>query len=133
MGNISYEKTREEKATISISLPSSIFKDEKHLHNIMETINTTILRPEEEERYQRKRLYDEDKVEGEVGKGVEVVEVGEVADWREWKTAELKSDADKKWTADINEILETVNFVNSSPAGRSQPVISFSASSQPPD
>ena len=124
VGNISYEKTREEKATISISLPSSIFKDEKHLHNIMETINTTILRPEEEERYQRKRLYDEDKVGevGEVGEVEAVREVGEVRDWREWKTEELKSDADKKWTADINEILETVSFVTSSPGGSRESV-----------
>ena len=123
LANISYEKTREEKATISISLPSSIFKDEKHLQNIMETINTTILRPEEEERYQRKRLYDEDKVEVEEEMG-EVVEVVEVGDWREWKTEELKSAADKKWTADINEILETtgIHFVTSSPSESSQPV-----------
>jgi len=98
---ISYEKTADEKATISISLPSSIFKDQKHLHNIMETINTTLLRPEEEERYQRKRLYDEEK---------------EPAEWQDWKTEELKSAADKKWTADINEILQTVSFVSPSEA-----------------
>lgn len=67
----------------------------------METINTTLLRPEEEERYQRKRLYDEEK---------------EPVEWQDWKTEELKSDADKKWTADINEILQTVSFVSPSEA-----------------
>ena len=96
---VSFEKTQDEKATISISLPSSIFKDQKHLHNIMETINTTLLRPEEEDRYQRKRVHDEEK---------------EPVEWQEWKTEELKSEADKKWTADINEILETVSFVTTS-------------------
>ena len=101
--NISYEKTQDEKATISISLPSSIFKDQKHLHNIMETINTTLLRPEEEERYQRKRLYDE-KESGE---------------WEELKSV------DKKWNADINEILQTVTFDTSSAAGNCEHQVDF--------
>ena len=103
--NISYEKTKDEKATISISLPSSIFKDQKHLHNIMETINTTLLRPEEEERYQRKRVYEEK------GKG----------EWEDWRTEELKS-AGKKWTADINDILQTVDFNSSNAVSCETPV-----------
>ena len=69
----------------------------------METISTTLLRPEEEERYQRKRLYDE-KESGE---------------WEELKSV------DKKWNADINEILQTVNFDTSSTAGTCEHQVDF--------
>jgi len=42
--NISVEPTSENKATISISLPASILKDQMHLKNVMETINNTIMK-----------------------------------------------------------------------------------------
>ena len=37
------EGTDEDKATISISLPSSILKNKKHFQNVMDTINNTLL------------------------------------------------------------------------------------------
>ena len=52
--NVSVKATSDEKATISISLPTSILKDRKHFQNVIETINNTLLRssfnePEETE------------------------------------------------------------------------------------
>lgn len=52
--NVSVKATSEEKATISISLPTSILRDQKHFQNVIETINNTLLRssfnePEESE------------------------------------------------------------------------------------
>merc|ERR1719150_1370127 len=41
--NISVKASAEEKATISISLPTSILKDQKHFQNVIETINNTLL------------------------------------------------------------------------------------------
>ena len=43
-GGVSFKATDEDKATISISLPTSILKDQKHLQNVIETINNTLLR-----------------------------------------------------------------------------------------
>lgn len=52
--NVSVKATSEDKATISISLPTSILRDQKHFQNVIETINNTLLRssfnePEESE------------------------------------------------------------------------------------
>ena len=41
--NVSVTKSKEEKATISISLPTSILKDQKHFQSVIETINNTLL------------------------------------------------------------------------------------------
>ncbi len=43
-GGVSFKATDEDKATISISLPTSILKDQKHFQNVIETINNTLLR-----------------------------------------------------------------------------------------
>ena len=43
-GAVSFKATDEDKATISISLPTSILKDQKHFQNVIETINNTLLR-----------------------------------------------------------------------------------------
>jgi len=42
--NVSVKATTDEKATISISLPTSILRDQKHFQNVIETINNTLLR-----------------------------------------------------------------------------------------
>merc|ERR1719266_353726 len=42
--NVSVKATNDEKATISISLPTSILRDQKHFQNVIETINNTLLR-----------------------------------------------------------------------------------------
>ena len=42
--NVSVKATSDEKATISISLPTSILRDQKHFQNVIETINNTLLR-----------------------------------------------------------------------------------------
>jgi len=50
--NVSYEATSDEKATISISLPTSILKDQKHFQTVMNTINNALIKqdvPEKEE------------------------------------------------------------------------------------
>jgi len=50
--NISYEATTEEKAVISISLPTSILKDQKHFQSVMDTINNALIKqdvPEKED------------------------------------------------------------------------------------
>eukprot|EP00091_Calanus_sinicus_P025504 TRINITY_DN9768_c0_g1_i1.p1 TRINITY_DN9768_c0_g1~~TRINITY_DN9768_c0_g1_i1.p1 ORF type:complete len:203 (-),score=39.81 TRINITY_DN9768_c0_g1_i1:42-626(-) len=41
--NVSVKASSDEKATISISLPTSILKDQKHFQNVIETINNTLL------------------------------------------------------------------------------------------
>ena len=41
--SVSVKKSDEEKATISISLPTSILKDQKHFQSVIETINNTLL------------------------------------------------------------------------------------------
>ena len=42
--SVSVSATDDDKATISISLPSSILKDKKHFQNVIETINNTLLK-----------------------------------------------------------------------------------------
>jgi len=42
--NVSYQATSDDKATISISLPTSILKDQKHFQNVIDTINNTLLK-----------------------------------------------------------------------------------------
>ena len=44
VSSVLYKTTSEEKATISISLPTSILKDKKHFQNVIETINNTLLK-----------------------------------------------------------------------------------------
>ena len=41
--NVSVTKSDEDKATISISLPTSILKNQKHFQSVIETINNTLL------------------------------------------------------------------------------------------
>eukprot|EP00092_Neocalanus_flemingeri_P011370 GFUD01012252.1.p1 GENE.GFUD01012252.1~~GFUD01012252.1.p1 ORF type:complete len:1220 (+),score=249.90 GFUD01012252.1:554-4213(+) len=53
--NVSVKASSDEKATISISLPTSILKDQKHFQNVIETINNTLLNkppPHEDEQIQ---------------------------------------------------------------------------------
>jgi len=42
--NVSLTATHEDKATISISLPTSILKNQEHFKNVIETINNTLLK-----------------------------------------------------------------------------------------
>eukprot|EP00092_Neocalanus_flemingeri_P000980 GFUD01001047.1.p1 GENE.GFUD01001047.1~~GFUD01001047.1.p1 ORF type:complete len:1175 (-),score=239.54 GFUD01001047.1:671-4195(-) len=56
--NVSYEATSDDKATISISLPTSILKDQKHFQSVIDTINNTLLK-------QNIASDDEDKVTNE--------------------------------------------------------------------
>ena len=41
--NVAVKASADDKATISISLPTSILKDQKHFQNVIETINNTLL------------------------------------------------------------------------------------------
>ena len=49
--SVSVKKSDEEKATISISLPTSILKDQKHFQSVIETINNTLLTKNTEDAY----------------------------------------------------------------------------------
>ena len=44
VSSVQYKASGDDKATISISLPSSILKDKKHFQNVIETINNTLLK-----------------------------------------------------------------------------------------
>ena len=121
--SVTVGETTEDKATIAISLPTSILKDQVHMKNIMETLNTTFYKKDSDpiQSGGRKRGYAEYEepvelpcVETYLGEdtGVNKKEEQEC-----WNTEELKSIEDKKWNEDINEILETVmeepiNFVS---------------------
>jgi hypothetical protein len=41
---VSYEKTSNNKATISISIPTSILKDQEHFQTVMDTINNALIK-----------------------------------------------------------------------------------------
>ena len=52
--NISYEATSDDKATISISLPTSILKDQKHFQTVMNTINNALIKHDPTENVETK-------------------------------------------------------------------------------
>ena len=52
--NISYEKTSDDKATISISIPTSILKDQKHFQTVMNTIKNALIKHDPTEKEETK-------------------------------------------------------------------------------
>jgi len=54
--NVSFEATPEEKAVISISLPTSILKDQRHFQTVMNTINNALIKQDPSE---KKELIDD--------------------------------------------------------------------------
>jgi len=123
--SVTVGETSEDKATIAISLPTSILKDQVHMKNIMETLNTTFYKKESDPLQQsvgRKRGYAEYEEPVELPCVEAILSSGDTDENKPedqdcWNTEELKSIEDKKWNEDINEILETVmeepiNFVS---------------------
>jgi len=57
--NVSFEATPEEKAVISISLPTSILKDQRHFQTVLNTINNALIKQDPSE---KKELIDDQKM-----------------------------------------------------------------------
>ena len=131
---VSIEEAPEDKATIAISLPTSILRDQVQMKNIMETLNTTFGKGSPEttspQPSSRKRAFESFDEPEELPCSNTLITATKMSNIQQsinlktlesdpslqesaednlnWETEELKTLEDKKWSEEINDILGSV-------------------------